>query len=84
MASDQSKSIDSMGVEEIFATMKTLGVSFDGVNTIDDMRTRVKAALNRAEKTSSWSAGQVRYLFLSVKFRDNFGRYLLNSLHKRR
>ena len=59
-----------MGPEEIFATMRTLGVSFDGVNTIDDMRTRVKAALNRAEKTSSWSAGQVRYL--------------LNSLHKRR
>lgn len=83
MASDKSKSIDSMGPEEIFATMKTLGVSFDGVNTIDDMRTRVKAALNRAEKTSSWSAGQVRYLFLSVKFRDNFGWYLFNSLHKR-
>ena len=73
-----------MGVEEIFATMRTLGVSFDGVNTIDDMKTRVKAALNRAEKTSSWSAGQVRYLFLSVKFGDNFGGYLLNSLHNRR
>lgn len=73
-----------MGVEEIFATMRTIGVSFNGVNTIDDMRTRVKAALTRAEKTSSWSAGQVRYLFLSVKFRDNFGGYLLNSLHNRR
>ena len=84
MASDKPKSIDSMGFEELLAAMRNLGVSFDGVNTIDDMRTRVNAALNRAEKTSSWSAGQVRYFFLSVKFRDNFGRYFLNSLHKRR
>ena len=84
MASDNPKSIDSMEFQEIYATMGTLGLSFDGVKTIDDMRTRVKAALNRAEKTSNWSAGQVRYLFLSVKFRDNFGWYLFNSLHKRR
>lgn len=63
MASDKPNSINSMGMEDLFGMMKTLGVSFDGVTTIDDMRTQVQAALDKAEKTSSWSARKVRYFF---------------------
>lgn len=72
MASDKPKSIDSMGFEELFAAMRTLGLSFDGVKTDDDMKTRVNAALNRAEKTSSWSARQVRYSLLYQYFETIF------------
>lgn len=72
MASDKPKSIDSMGFEELLTAMRTLGLSFDGVKSDDDMRTRVNAALNRAEKTSSWSAIQVRYLLLYQYFETIF------------
>ena len=32
--------IDGMGMEDMIDAMKTLGVCFDGVRTIDDMRDR--------------------------------------------
>lgn len=72
MASDKPKSIDSMGFEELLAAMRTLGLSFNGVKTDDDMKTRINAALNGAEKTSSWSAIQVRYLLLYQYFETIF------------
>ena len=50
MTSDKLKIIHSMGMEDMIATMKTLGVCFDGVRTIDDMRTRVKATLKSGRK----------------------------------
>ena len=72
MASDKPNSIDSMGFEELLAAMRTLGLSFNGVKTDDDMKTRINAALNGAEKTSSWSAIQVRYLLLYQYFETIF------------
>lgn len=68
MASGKAKSIDEMNMVEMFGTMQALGVSFEGVNTLDEMRSRVRTVLNEAEKTSSWSAGQVRVFF--VKFQN--------------
>lgn len=80
MASGKAKSIDEMDMVEMFGTMQALGVSFEGVNTLDEMRSRVRTVLNQAEKTSSWSAGQVRVFFLS-NFRTNEFWPVLNSLH---
>ena len=73
MASGKAKSIDEMDMVEMFGTMQALGVSFEGVNTLDEMRSRVRTVLNRAEKTSSWSAGQVRVFFCLISERTNFG-----------
>lgn len=70
MASGKAKSIDELNMMEIFGAMEALGVSFEGVITLDEMRSRVRTALNQAEKTSSWSAGQVRVLYFFVKFQN--------------
>ena len=59
MATDKSKSIDNMNMREIIGMMEALEVSFDGVETLDEMKARVKAV--REENTPSWSAGQVRF-----------------------
>ena len=81
MACGKAKSIDEMDMVEMFGTMQALGVSFEGVNTLDEMRSRVRTVLNQAAKTSSWSAGQVRVFFLS-NFRTNEFWPVLNSLHR--
>ena len=60
MATDKSKSIDNMNMREIIGMMEALEVSFDGVETLDEMKSRVKKAV-REENTPSWSAGQVRF-----------------------
>ena len=55
-----------MEFQEIYATMGTLGLSFEGVKTIDDMRTRVKAwlAIVRMEIDYSLNNGHFVTLLL--------------------
>ena len=49
-----------MNMVETFQTMQALGVSFEGVETLREMKSRVRTVLDQADKTSSWSAGQVK------------------------
>lgn len=61
MAPGKAKSVDKMTLMELVEMMKILDVSDDGLESVEQMRSRLKDALNQAEKTSNWSAGKVRY-----------------------
>lgn len=61
MAPGKAKSVDKMTLMELVEMMKILDVSDDGLESVEQMRSRLKDALNQAEKTSNWSAGEVRY-----------------------
>ena len=61
MASGTAKSVDEMTLMQLFEMMKILDVSDDGLVSVSQMRSRLRDALNQAEKTSNWSVGKVRY-----------------------
>lgn len=61
MAPGKAKSVDEMTLMELFEMMKILDVSGNGLESVQQMRSRLKDALDQAEKTSNWSAGKVRY-----------------------
>ena len=69
MATGKAKNIDEMKMRELIKMMEVLGVSDEEVENLSDARSRVKSALNAAEKTSDWSAGKVRYFSVSESFR---------------
>ena len=61
MASGTAKIVDEMTLMQLFEMMKILDVSGDGLVTVSQMRSRLRDALNQAEKTTNWSVGKVRY-----------------------
>ena len=61
MATGKKKRIDEMKMMELTKVMEVLGVSDEGVEILSDARSRIRSALNTAEKTSNWSPGKVRY-----------------------
>ena len=69
MATGKGKSLDEMKMKELTEIMEVLGVSDEGVENLSDARSRIRSALNTAEKTSNWSPGKVRYLSVSEGFR---------------
>ena len=70
MATGKNKSIDEMTMMELTKVMEALGVSDEGVENLSQARSRIRSALNAAEKTSSsWSPGEVRYFSVSEGFR---------------
>ena len=69
MATGKKKDIDEMKMKELIKVMEVLGVSDDGVENRSDARSRIRSALNAAEKTSNWSPGEVRYFSVSGGFR---------------
>ena len=68
MATGKKKRIDEMKLMELFKVMEVLGASDEGVKNLIDARSRVRSALNTAEKTSNRSAGKVRYFSVSEGF----------------
>ena len=53
-------------IMEMANTMATLKIPFEGLTTLDEMKAKVKETLRSSEKTSSWTAKEVRtlqYLF---------------------
>ena len=52
MASGTAKSVDEMTLMELFEMMKILDVSDDGLVSVSQMRSRLRDALNQAEKTT--------------------------------
>ena len=70
MATGKNKSIDEMTMMELTKVMEALGVSDEGVENLSQTRSRIRSALNAAEKTSSsWSPGEVTYFSVSEGFR---------------
>ena len=61
MASGTAKRVDEMTLMQLFEMMKILDVSDDGLVSVSQMRSRLRDALNQAEKTNNWSVGKVRY-----------------------
>ena len=61
MTSGKAKSVDKMSMKEVFKTMEALGLSDDGLESLSEMKSRLRDALNQAEKTSNWSPRKVRY-----------------------
>ena len=61
MASGKAKRVDEMTLMQLFEMMKILDVSDDGLVSVSQMRSRLRDALNQAEKTTNWSVGKVRY-----------------------
>ena len=68
MASGKKKSIDEMNMKELAKVMEILDVSDTGVENLSDARSRIRSALNAAEKTSNWSPGEIRYFSVSEGF----------------
>ena len=62
MATGKTNNIDNMNMVEMFQTMQALDMTIEGVQTLNEMKSRVRTVLNQADKTSSWSAGQVQNL----------------------
>jgi hypothetical protein len=63
MASGRTKTIEEIGdVSDMFQAMAALGISCKGLQTLDQMKTRVKTELNQSAEKPSWTAGQVRIL----------------------
>lgn len=63
MASGKSKTIEGIDdLLEMSELIKALGVSCTGLQTLDEMKTQVRTALNLSVEKPSWTAGQVRIL----------------------
>ena len=63
MDSGKSKTIEGIDdVLEMSELMKALGISGKGLQTLDEMKTRVRMELNTSPKPS-WTADQVRILW---------------------
>lgn len=60
MASSKTKTIDEIDdVFGMFKTMEALGISCEGLTTLEQMKTKVKTELNQSSNFPSWTAGQV-------------------------
>ena len=63
MASGKSKTIEEIDdISEMVEAMKALGIPSKGLQTLDEMKTRVRTELNPSAERPSWTAGQVRTL----------------------
>ena len=68
MATNKPNKIDEIhNMQEMFEVMNALGISCHGLNTLDEMRNRVKDEmrkrvkdkLHQSEEEPSWTAGEV-------------------------
>ena len=65
MASGGTKTIEEIDdIMEMYPAMMALGISCKGLKTLDEMKAKVKEELNPSVDKPSWTAGQVRILFL--------------------
>ena len=61
MACRETPDIDAIdNLIRMALTMSTLGVSADGLTTLDEMKAKVKEELNKSKKKATWTAGKVR------------------------
>ena len=59
----EAKDIDKINnIMDMVQTMASLGISSEGLQTLDEMKHRVKETLKTSEKKSSWTAKEVRFI----------------------
>ena len=67
MACRKSKTIEEIDdLSDMFQAMAALGISCRGLQSLDEMKSRVKTALNQSVEKPCWSAGQVRTFYRSA------------------
>lgn len=81
MASGKAKGVDEMTFMELCEMMKALGLSDEGVMELKDARSLIKSTI-KAEKTTNWSPGKVRYLLVKFQNEQILAR-VFNCLHER-
>ena len=81
MASGKAKVVDEMTFMELCEMMKALGLSDEGVMELKDARSLIKTTI-KAEKTTNWSPGKVRYLLVKFQNERILAR-VFNCLHER-
>ena len=75
MAAAKTKSIDEIDdIGEMFEAMAALDISSKGLQTLQDMKDRVKITIDQSSKSPSWSAGQVRIAIIIQNFSLSFAR----------
>lgn len=68
MGTSKTKSIEEIDdLQEMFKVTEALGISSKGLNSLDQMKAKVKEELNRPVDRPSWKAGQVKILFKFIK-----------------
>lgn len=60
MAPGKAKSVDEITLMQLCDMMKIFAITDEGLSE-SQMRSRLRDALNKAEKTTNWSVGKVRY-----------------------
>ena len=61
MASGRTKTIEEIDdLSDMFQAMAALGIPCKGLQTLDQMKDRVRTELNQSLNRPSWTAGQVR------------------------
>ncbi len=64
----EAKDIDDINnLRDMLRLMDSLHVPCGGLQTLDEMKQRVKETLKMSEKKSSWTAKQVGHLSLSLE-----------------
>lgn len=62
-ACGKSKTIEEIDdLSDMVQVMAALGISWKGLKTMDEMKSRVKTKLNQSVEKPGWTAGQVRTL----------------------
>ena len=60
MATSSQKIIDEIeDIEEMTEAMKALGISYKGLQTLDQMKDKVKTSLRQKPNKPSWTARKV-------------------------
>jgi len=63
MACGNSRTIEGIDdVAEMSELIEALGISCKGLKTLEEMKARVRTALNSTVDKPNWTAGQVRIL----------------------
>lgn len=61
MASSRTKPIDEIDdLSDMFQAMAALGISCQGLKTLDQMKTRARDEIDKSLNKPTWTAGQVR------------------------
>ena len=51
---------DIRNIGDMVRTMEALGISYDGLETLNEMKAKLKDTIKQPAKKPSWAAGQVR------------------------
>ncbi|KAL9963750.1 hypothetical protein ACROYT_G027284 [Oculina patagonica] len=82
MASGKTKTIDEIDdVLEIVKAMEALNISSKGLQTLDQMKDRVRTELNQSLNKPNWTAGQAFSILSEVKDEDAWKKQALLKLY---